>query len=87
VGRYVQQDLGIEFGLICTDNVGGFASNTRFGHFTLDGLKNYLAAGGTADHYILMSWYPYPDQSVPDLRPEQPTQTSIFLKMVQELTS
>lgn len=85
VGDYVRGKLRTEFGLICTDNVGGFASSVRFRHLVLDGLGQFLSVGGSADHYVLMSWYPFPDQSVPDTAPESPTQCSVFLDMVRKV--
>jgi hypothetical protein len=86
VGEYVQGVIGTEFGLVCTDNIGGTSSNNLYRQYVLDGIERYIEAGGNADHYILMSWYPYPDATAPDdivpIPPGEATQLRVFREMV-----
>jgi len=91
VGEYIQNVIGAELGLICTDNVGGSASNNLYRQYVLDGVKKYIQAGGKADQYILMAWFPYPNETVPDdmtaIPPGDATQLRIFREMVSVVTA
>jgi hypothetical protein len=70
VEEYVQNNLGIEFGFICTSNGGGMESDRLFHDNVLRIPESYPKHGGLPDHFIIMSWYPHPSLSIPEDAPE-----------------
>jgi hypothetical protein len=63
VERYVKK-LGLKFGLIFTSRRSGHISDGAFYNTILTALDEYRRAGGAADHYVIISWFPYPKQTV-----------------------
>ncbi|OGA47272.1 MAG: hypothetical protein A3G24_09160 [Betaproteobacteria bacterium RIFCSPLOWO2_12_FULL_62_13] len=63
VEEYVKK-LGLKFGLLFTSRQSGQISDEAFYKTIVSGLEDYRRAGGAADHYIIISWFPYPRQTV-----------------------
>lgn len=70
VEQFVKEDLGLEYGFICTSNGGGMESDQLFYENVLKIPEAYPVAGGLPDHFIMMSWYPHPSRSLPEDAPE-----------------
>jgi hypothetical protein len=66
VENFVKRDVGARFGLIATSRLAGYKSNRDFHHAVLAMLENYSRSGGEPDFYLLASWFPHPDASIPD---------------------
>jgi hypothetical protein len=69
VEQYVQHDLGIEYGLVFTDNVEGMSGETEFYDNVMSYGENYIKTGTVPDHFILMSWFDHPSLSLPEDAP------------------
>jgi hypothetical protein len=82
---YVRDVLGAEFGLICTDNVGGRESGNRWRDYVLDGVSRYLDAGGRPDALLLFSWYPHPARTTPDALTAIPPGEATQLRVLREV--
>lgn len=63
IKKTISQDLGLEFGLIVTDNVGGMKSNKAFHERVMQMARKYPKVA-FPDYFIMMSWYRYPKYSV-----------------------
>lgn len=63
VERYVKK-LGLQFGLLLTSRKSGQISDEAFYKTIVAGFEEYRRAGGAADHYVIISWFPYPKQTV-----------------------
>jgi hypothetical protein len=63
------QSRGLSFGLYHNSSEGGQNSDKVFFERTLLGLDRLIAAGGDPEHFVVQSWYPHPDASMP----EEPT--------------
>ncbi|WP_139177801.1 hypothetical protein [Ruania alba] len=83
--EFVQNELGITFGLQCVDERAGNTSNNDFRKYTLEGLANYVAHGGTADRYILWPFFRYPDHSTPDDLGPLPPEGASHMRVFREL--
>jgi hypothetical protein len=72
-GRLLQleqyaRDKGVRFHLT-TNSETGYVSSQAFAEDSLKYLDAYLAAGGRPDHFVVQSWYPHPDQLLPESEP------------------
>jgi hypothetical protein len=72
-GRLLQleqyaRDKGVRFHLT-TNSETGYVSAKAFAEDSLKYLDAYLAAGGRPDHFVVQSWYPHPDQLLPESEP------------------
>jgi hypothetical protein len=63
VEDYVKK-LGLRFGLLFTSRQSGQVSDEAFYKAIVKGLDDYRRAGGAADDYIIISWFPYPRRTV-----------------------
>jgi hypothetical protein len=66
VERYIENDLGVKFGLVASSRLGGETSRREFHRRVLAAMECYTGSGGTPDDFIIASWYPYPDRTVSD---------------------
>lgn len=66
VETYVEDDLGLRFGLIATSNKGGTLSSKAFHERVLAAQECYSGAGGTPGDFIIASWFPYPQTTIPE---------------------
>ena len=88
VERFVHNDLGIQFGLICTSATGGKASDEQFYKDVMAIPDRYLKGPTCPDHFIIMSWYPHPSRSLPEDAPKgQYPMTKTALHFVRKLAA
>lgn len=66
VESYVEDDLGLRFGLIVTSSAGGTISSKTFHERVLATMECYSGAGGTPGDLIIASWFPYPKTTIPE---------------------
>ncbi|CAE6905312.1 hypothetical protein [Vibrio sp. B1FLJ16] len=66
VREFVTKTLDWRFGWFITDRIGGNSDAGSFAKEISQGLINYLSVDGKADDYVLSSWFPYPQFTVPD---------------------
>lgn len=66
VESYVEDELGLKFGLVVTSNKGGKVSSKLFHERVLAAQECYLGAGGTPGDFIIASWFPYPQATIPE---------------------
>lgn len=66
VESYVEDDLGLRFGFITTSNKGGSISGKVFHDRVLAAQKCYVGAGGSPGDFIIASWFPYPQTTIPE---------------------
>jgi len=66
VERYVEDSLGLRFGIITTSNVGGKKSSKEFHERVVASMECYLLHGGTPSEFVIASWFPYPNRVTPD---------------------
>lgn len=85
VQDYVQQNLGITFGLNCSDLEGGSLGDDQWRQFILDGVASFVEAGGHADRYILTAFGAHPDSTVPDTLGALPPEGAAALRIYREL--
>jgi len=70
VERFVQDELGLEFGFICVSAGDGKTSDKGFYERVTTIPDRYIREGGAPDHFILMSWFPHPARALPENAPE-----------------
>jgi len=66
---YVRNVLQIPSGLYHVSSTGGKASEQQFYDEVLLTQDHFAAAGGKPDFHILSSWYPYPQNELPEDAP------------------
>jgi hypothetical protein len=66
VEQFVKRDVGARFGIIATSRIAGYKSNRDFHQAVLAMVENYSRAGGDPDFFLLASWFPHPDATIPD---------------------
>ena len=66
VESYVEEVLGIRFGFMTTSAKGGRASSKAFHERVLAAQECYLGAGGTPTDFIIASWFPFPQATIPE---------------------
>lgn len=64
VEAYVES-RGMDFGILLTTRDGGYASNEAYARGVTASLATHLKNCATPAAYILASWFPYPDRTVP----------------------
>ena len=64
--NYVENDLGLKFGIFTTSRKGGMTSSKDFNDRVIAALDCYTEAGGTPSSFIIASWYPYPETTIPE---------------------
>ncbi len=57
--RVISNELRLDYGFICTDNVGGMESDAAY-HASLQHLASIFPRGVYPDAFIVMSWYYHP---------------------------
>jgi hypothetical protein len=60
---------GVGFNLVVNSETG-YLSAEAFAKDTLQYLDAYLADGGRPDHFVVQSWYPHPEQLLPESEPD-----------------
>jgi len=63
---YLENELGINFGIITTSYFGGHHSDKEFHDDAIDSMRCYAGFGGTPSVYFLGSWFAHPTATVPD---------------------
>jgi hypothetical protein len=66
VERYVEDELGLQFGFFTTSRQGGRASSKAFNDAVLSALECYAGADGTPAHFVIASWFHHPQKTIPD---------------------
>lgn len=66
VEHFVEDELGLQFGLLATSTRAARISNQAFHDETIASMECYLMAGGTPSEFIITSWYTYPDRIISD---------------------
>lgn len=66
VESYVEDVLGIRFGFMTTSAKGGRVSSREFHERVLAAQECYLGAGGTPTDFIIASWFPFPQTTIPE---------------------
>jgi hypothetical protein len=77
---FIQEDLGIKFGINLVSFEGGNTSEKMFYDRCLEFAKEYKKRGGNPDYYFSETWYRYPWRVLPENSPDpQYSQTKVFL--------
>ncbi|MHB8971659.1 MAG: hypothetical protein ACYC3X_22505 [Pirellulaceae bacterium] len=63
------REQGLKFNLIVNSERGGQDADERFYRETLQMVDTYLQAGGKPTRWFVQSWYPHPQQMVPESAP------------------
>lgn len=63
---YVEDELGLKFGYFTTSRRGGYQSSKAFHERVMAALECYADAGGTPRDFIIASWFPHPQRTVPE---------------------
>jgi hypothetical protein len=66
VEQYVEDELRVKFGLLATSSKGGHSSSKAYHHAVMAALKCYSGADGTPHDFIIASWFPYPEKTIPE---------------------
>lgn len=66
VETYVEDELGIKFGFLATSSKGGHISSKAFHERVIASLECYSGATGTPSDFIIASWFPYPQKTIPE---------------------
>lgn len=66
--RYVESE-GLEFNLIVNSEIGGGTSDEAYHKDTLDYIRDYHKAGGSAKRYLVETWYAHPTKVEPEDEP------------------
>lgn len=85
IENFIRNTLSAEVGMVCTDNTGGMESSNLWRHYVLDGVENYIDAGGRPDALMLFSWYDYPTETIPDALTAIPPGTATQLRVLREV--
>jgi hypothetical protein len=64
--RYVEDDLGVAFGILAKSRRGGQHSSRRAYEDTLSVLDCYAGVGGTPREYVLAGNFRYPERTIPE---------------------
>ncbi|MBU1623484.1 MAG: hypothetical protein KJ850_00390 [Gammaproteobacteria bacterium] len=63
---YVENDLGVQFGYFTTSRKGGHSSSKAYHERVMAALECYAGHGGTPAEYIVASWFPHPEKTIPE---------------------
>ena len=66
VERYVEDELRVKFGLLATSRKGGHSSSKAYHHSVMAALMCYAGVDGTPHDFIIASWFPYPEKTIPE---------------------
>jgi hypothetical protein len=66
VERYVEEDLGLQFGLLATSKTGGTLSSRAFHERVMATLECYMGITGTPRDLVIASWFPHPRSTIPE---------------------
>ncbi len=66
VERYVEDQLGLSFGYFTTSRKGGYTSSKAYHKSVIADLECYAGSGGTPHDFIIASWFPYPQKTIPE---------------------
>lgn len=66
VERFVEEGLGVRFGLIATSSQGGVESSRAFHEGVMAALECYWRANGTPDDFVIASWFTFPQRTIPE---------------------
>jgi len=66
VERYVEEELGLQFGFFTTSHTGGNISSKAFHERVMAGLACYSGATGTPRDWVIASWFPHPGKTIPE---------------------
>lgn len=66
VERYVEEELGLQFGFFTTSLTGGNISSRAFHERVMNGLECYTGAAGTPRDWVIASWFPNPRNTIPE---------------------
>jgi hypothetical protein len=64
--RYVEDDLKMRFGYFTTSRKGGHTSSKAYHARVMAALECYLGNGGKPSDFIIASWYPHPEKTIPE---------------------
>jgi creatinine amidohydrolase len=76
---------GLEFNLIVNSERGGHESDERFCRETLQMVDLYRQAGGRPTRWFVQSWYPHPEQMVPETAPH--SMTALVKAVIEQVGS
>jgi len=63
---FVENEMGIKFGMLTTSRLGGRSSDKEFHDDVLSSMQCYASFGGSPSTYLLMSWFAHPIKTVPE---------------------
>jgi len=66
VERYVEEELGLQFGFFTTSHTGGNISSRAFHERVMAGLECYTGVTGTPRDWVIASWFPHPRTTIPE---------------------
>jgi hypothetical protein len=66
VERYVEEELGIAFGILAKSRWGGQRSARMYYERTLSTLECFAGSGGTPREYVVTSNFSYPETTIPE---------------------
>ena len=66
VERYVEEELGLQFGFFTTSRTAGNISSRAFHERVMAGLECYTGATGTPRDWVIASWFPNPRRTIPE---------------------
>jgi len=64
--RYVENDIGVQFGVFAVSRKGGRRSSKAFHDASIEMLQCYAGSRGTPRDYIIASWFPHPETTIPE---------------------
>lgn len=89
-GRLIQLEQyargkGVNFHLTANSETG-YVSAQAFSEDSLNYLDAYLAIGGKPDRFVVQSWYPYPEELLPESKPYTGTWLAAhFIERLREI--
>jgi len=66
VERYVEEELGLQFGFFTTSHTGGNISSKAFHERVMAALECYAGAMGSPRDWVIASWFPHPRTTIPE---------------------
>jgi hypothetical protein len=64
--RYVEDDLGLQFGFFTTSHTGGNISSRAFYERVMAAFECYAGGAGTPRDWVIASWFPHPRHTIPE---------------------
>jgi hypothetical protein len=84
--RFIQNDLGIQFGILVLSYEGGQNNEKLFYERTDTFMKEYKRRGGNPDIYFPESWYRYPWKALPENSTDTYPHTKYLLNIAKLAT-